>query len=131
MPWRFARSDDDMAMGCHTYGLVYKNTYAWFMYIRITTQSKVHLSGVSYTHEIRESWVLTHCAHMAEILLQFRSVLQNWTQANCIACRRQQITSRLLERETSGRLQAGRQRLDVDPDPGFELLEASMFQTDL
>jgi hypothetical protein len=43
MSWRFARSDNDMAMMWYTNSLVYKITKEWVMYIRITTQSKVHL----------------------------------------------------------------------------------------
>jgi hypothetical protein len=48
-------------------------------------------------------------------------------QANYTIRRRQQITARPEVVRTRGRLHAGRQRLDVDPDPSLEHSEASMF----
>ena len=48
MSWRFARSDNDVAMVWYTNSLVYKITLEWLMYIRIHDTIKSSPFGGSY-----------------------------------------------------------------------------------
>lgn len=92
------------------------------MYIRITTQSKVRPLGVSLyvsrldkarLDKVEACIACTHCRD-AFAISQASTELD---QAHYYSLSAPANHTQILKRDASRRLQAGRQRLEVDPDP--------------